>query len=130
MARLFRSEAQKNAVCQTLAAWNGLERLWNAWPHAGPSERCGDVIRGEVSAVGVSETTLARILFALWEGRGELRFGHLLPELPPTARQSVDSLLEALLGPGDALDAWVEEHGFEGAEVSEHRAAPVPAQGP
>jgi hypothetical protein len=91
--------------------------LWSHWPGAGPSERAFRLLRGDAASAGRDEVSAAQIALALWEGRGELRFGDLLPDFDVDARRAIDALLEALLDGPEAVDAWVEDHGREGTDA-------------
>jgi hypothetical protein len=115
MPALFRSDAQRNEVCATLCAWTGYSALWSGWPGVGPSDRAQLFLSPGGPQSG-AEQSVARIAVALWDGRGELRFGDLLGELTLEDRRAVDDLLEALLESPEAVDRWIEEHGREGVD--------------
>jgi hypothetical protein len=128
MPELFRSEAQRNEVCSTLCDWTGHSGLWTPWPAGGPSDRTARLATNELSPATPAEGSVARIAWALWTGRGELRFGDLLADCEPDARRAIDGLLEALLGGPEAVDAWVEEHGREGETLDrEDQGHRIPA---
>jgi hypothetical protein len=117
MSVFFRSEAQRNETCATLCQWTGHAALWSLWPGAGPTDRALQLLKADGPRGAPGESAAAQIAVALWEGRGELRFGDLLPEFEREARRAIDALLEALLSGPEAIDDWVEEHGREGTDA-------------
>lgn len=117
---LFTSNAQRASVCRTLLEWNGLPSLWGGFEL---SDRARLLASGDQAPSSPREAVFAQIAVALWDGRGELRFGDLLPLLDAEGRASLDALLEALTGGADALAEWVEAHNADGFEFSEPSSA-------
>jgi hypothetical protein len=104
---VFRNDEQLAAVCQALCAQ---VRLASFWTKNGPSERAKKLLEGGGESLSHGEQIMILCAWALWNGRGDLKFSELVDVLDRGNLTAVGELLCALAEGPEALDHWLGEY--------------------
>jgi hypothetical protein len=105
---LFTSQLQTASACRILLAFAGMDALWS---DAGPTELAVRLLESGGGSLSLSEFTMLRAAFEIWNRLGHLTLGTILDGLTREQIEALTSLLVARARGTEAIDVWIAANG-------------------